>query len=148
MAPALGIGAILGRFSADHLYHKDYEDKNQLSNQQRTFLIAAALTPMTEAIAIHMVGDHSGSLGKGWTPYAGGAVGGVVGGGLGALGFLKDKDIGSITVWAGSAAGALIGAMLWYELSNYFECQNYISNLHPSVSISDQYTSFGVGFDF
>ena len=148
VAPALGVGAILGRLVSDDKDSSKRPYHNHFSSQQRMFLIASALTPMTEAIAVHMVGDHSGSLGKGWTPYAGGAVGGVVGGGLGALGFLKDTDTAMLTIWAGSAAGALIGALLWYELSNYFESQKAISNLHPTVSVSDQYTSFGIGVDF
>ncbi len=148
VAPALGIGAIFGRFASDRQISKNYQDKNQFSNFQRTFLIAAVLTPMTEALAVHMVGDHSGSMGKGWTPYAGAAVGGVAGGGLGVLGFLKDTDTGMLTLWAGSAAGALIGALLWYELSNLSEKNKAISNVRPVVSVSDQYTSVGVGFDF
>ena len=148
VAPALGIGAILGRFASDRQMHKNYQDKNQFTNFQRTFFIAALLTPVTEAIAVHMVGDHSGSMGKGWTPYVGAAVGGVVGGGLGVLGFLKDTDTGMLSIWGGAAAGALIGSLLWYELSNRSEKNKAISNMRPVVSVSDQYTSIGVGFDF
>ena len=147
-APALAIGAIFGRFASDRQMHKNYQDENQFSNFQRTFLIAALLTPMTEALAVHMVGDHSGSMGKGWTPYAGAAVGGVVGGGLGVLGFLDDDKTGMLTIWGGAAAGALIGALLWYELSNLSESNKAISNVRPVVSVSDQYSSIGVGFDF
>ncbi len=133
--------------------HKQYvknggtDGKKEIMNT--AFIVSAVITPFAEAGFIHWVGDEMGSWGKGWTPYAGGVVGGALGAGLGAIGFIDDDDMGCMTTWIGAAAGAIIGAITWYEISHNQEIsKSTISNLHPVLEVTDRYTSLGFGFDF
>lgn len=146
-------GSMMFAYAADHsVYEGDNGHTNDKKNSFYNALIAAAVVvPFVEAGLIHWSGEAMNSWGIGWTPYAGGAAGGALGAALGAIGFVDSKKTGSITTFIGSAVGAVIGAITWYEISNNRERAAeaaVVSNLHPTFEFNDEYTAVGVGFDF
>ena len=153
----VGAGVTLGggmmiAYAADHAEYAQAGRTNRKENSIYNALIGAAIVaPFVESGLIHWSGEAMHSWGISWTPYAGGASGGALGAALGAIGVVDSKKMGSITTFVCSAVGALIGAITWYEISNNQERARdaaTVSNLHPTLEITDEYTSVGVGFDF
>ena len=141
--------AIIGYIADQKDYYSDQKENSRLSAFEKALIISAIITPFVEAGFVHWAGSALDGQGCGWTPYAGGVIGGAVGAGLGAIGFIDSNKIGSLTTWAGAAAGAIIGAITWYEISHNKNTQRAaISNFHPVLEVNDRYTAMGVGFDF
>ncbi|MBQ9395418.1 MAG: hypothetical protein IJU23_07870 [Proteobacteria bacterium] len=156
-ASILGAGVTLGgsmmvAYAADHVAYEQNGRTNRKENSFYNALVAATIVaPFVEAGLVHWSGEAMHNWGVAWTPYAGGASGGAIGAALGAIGFVDSKKTGKITTFSCAAAGAIIGAITWYEISNNQERAKdaaLISNLHPTFEFTDQYTAVGVGFDF
>ena len=147
--PAVAAGAILSKIADDGGLYSDKDEYNHIGTLDRAALISAFLVPFVESAGVHLVGSMLGNIGEPWTAYAGGAAGGAIGAGLGALGFLKSNSFGDKMVFVGALVGALVGAVTWYEISHSSEMDKYtISSVYPVVEVSDQRTVMGVGMEF
>ena len=147
--PAVAAGAILSKIADDGGLYPEKDKYNHIDTLDRAALISAFLVPFVESAGVHLVGSMLGNIGEPWTPYAGGAAGGAIGAGLGALGFLKSDSFGYKMVFVGAMVGALVGAVTWYEVSHASEMDRYtVSSVYPVVEVSDQGTVMGVGMEF
>ena len=107
------------------------------------------------SILLSPLGVHASSVlldgkGEGWTPYIGGLIGGVVGGGFGAIGLVGDASTWIIASAVLVPVLSLIGSITAIEISNTRVREHYfkIQNAMPYFSVYDDKKVFGIQFNF
>ena len=107
------------------------------------------------SIILSPLGVHASSVlldgkGEGWTPYIGGLIGGVVGGGFGAIGLVRDANRWIIASAVLVPVLSLIGSITAIEISNTRVREHYfkIQNAMPYFSVYDDKKVFGIQFNF